>query len=89
MNAFFNFIFVVALILFYFIIEIFLIIVNSLVRKKVYSLYLLLFADTMTPFKRYDLLLELIEMYPCLYNKQEKDFKNEEVKQRAWKEIAK
>ena len=28
-------------------------------------------------------------MYPCLYNKQEKDFKKEEVKQRAWKEIAK
>ena len=43
----------------------------------------------MTPFKRYDLLLELIEMYPCLYNKQEKDFKNEEVKQRAQKEISK
>ena len=43
----------------------------------------------MTPFKRYDLLLELVEMYPCLHNKQEKDFKNEEVKERAWKEIAK
>ena len=28
-------------------------------------------------------------MYPCLYNKQGKDFKKEEVKQRAWKEIAK
>ena len=28
-------------------------------------------------------------MYPCLYNKQEKDFKKEEVNQRAWKEIAK
>ena len=28
-------------------------------------------------------------MYPCLYIKQEKDFKKEEVKQRAWKEIAK
>ena len=28
-------------------------------------------------------------MYTCLYNKQEKDFKKEEVKQRAWKEIAK
>ena len=28
-------------------------------------------------------------MYPCLYNKQEKDFKKEEAKQRAWKEIAK
>ena len=28
-------------------------------------------------------------MHPCLYIKQEKDFKNEEVKQRAWKEIAK
>ena len=28
-------------------------------------------------------------MYPCLYNKKEKDFKKEEVKQRAWKKIAK
>ena len=28
-------------------------------------------------------------MYTRLYNKQEKDFKNEEVKQRAYKEIAK
>ena len=28
-------------------------------------------------------------MYTRLYNKQEKDFKNEEVKQRAQKEIAK
>ena len=28
-------------------------------------------------------------MYPCLYNKQEQDFKKEEAKQRAWKEIAK
>ena len=28
-------------------------------------------------------------MYPSLYNKQEKDCKTEEVKQRAWKEIAK
>ena len=28
-------------------------------------------------------------MYACLYNKQEKDFKNEEVKQGAYKEIAK
>ena len=28
-------------------------------------------------------------MYPCLYNKQEKDFKKEKVKQRAWKEISK
>ena len=28
-------------------------------------------------------------MYPCLYNKQEEDFKKEEVKQRAWKQIAK
>ena len=28
-------------------------------------------------------------MYPCTYNKQEKDFKKEEVKQRALEEIAK
>ena len=28
-------------------------------------------------------------MYPCLYIKQEKDFKKEEVKQTTWKEIAK
>ena len=48
-----------------------------------------LFADTMKPFKRYKQLSEVAEMYPCLYNKQEKDFKKEEVKQRAWKEIAK
>ena len=48
-----------------------------------------LFADTMAPFKRYEQLSELVKMYPCLYNKQEKDFKKEEVKQRAWKEIAK
>ena len=39
--------------------------------------------------KRYEQLSELVKMDPCLYNKQEKDFKKEEVKQRAWKEIAK
>ena len=43
----------------------------------------------MAPFKRYEQLSELVKMYPCLYNKQEKDFKKAEVKQRAWKEIAK
>ena len=43
----------------------------------------------MAPFKRYEQLSELVKMYPCLYNKQGKDFKKEEVKQRAWKEIAK
>ena len=43
----------------------------------------------MAPFKRYEQLSELVKMYPCLHNKQEKDFKNEEVKQRAWNEIAK
>ena len=43
----------------------------------------------MAPFRRYKQLSELVKMYPCLYNKQEKDFKKEEVKQRAWKEIAK
>ena len=43
----------------------------------------------MAPFKRYEQLSRLVKMYPCLYNKQEKDFKKEEVKQKAWKEIAK
>ena len=43
----------------------------------------------MASFKRYEQLSELVKMYPCLYNKQEQDFKKEEVKQRAWKEIAK
>ena len=43
----------------------------------------------MAPFKRYEQLSELVKMYPCLYNKQEQDFKKEEVKQRAWEEIAK
>ena len=48
-----------------------------------------MFADTTAPFKCYEQLSELVKMHPCLYNKQEKDFKKEEVKQRAWKEIAK
>ena len=43
----------------------------------------------MAPFSRYKQLSELVKMYPCLYNQQGKDFKKEEVKQRAWKEIAK
>ena len=43
----------------------------------------------MAPFKIYEQLSELVKMYSCLYNKQEKDFKKEEVKQKAWKEIAK
>ena len=43
----------------------------------------------MSPFKRYEQLSELLKIYPCLCNKQEQDFKKEEVKQRAWKEIAK
>ena len=42
----------------------------------------------MEPFKRYEQLSEFAKMYPCLYIKQEKDFKKEEVKQTAWKEIA-
>ena len=37
----------------------------------------------MAPFKRYEQLSELAKMYHCLYNKQEQDFKKEEVKQRA------
>ena len=45
--------------------------------------------DTIAPFRRCEQLSELVKMYTCLYNKQEKDFKNEEVKQRAYKEIAK
>ena len=43
----------------------------------------------MAPFKHYEQLSELVKMYPCLYIKQEKDFKKEEVKQSPWKEIAK
>ena len=43
----------------------------------------------MAPFKCYEQISELVKMHPCLYNKQEKDFKKEEVKQRAWNEIAK
>ena len=43
----------------------------------------------MASFKRYEQLSELVKMYPCLYIKQEKDFKKEEVKQSPWKEIAK
>ena len=42
----------------------------------------------MAPFKRYEQLSELLKMYPYFYNKKEKDFKKEEVKQRAWKGIA-
>ena len=43
----------------------------------------------MVPFKRYKQLSELVKKYPCLYIKQEKYFKKEEVKKTAWKEIAK
>ena len=44
-----------------------------------------LFADTMAPVKLYEQLSEVVKMYPCLYNKQGKHFKKEEVKQRACK----
>ena len=37
----------------------------------------------MAPFKFYGHLSELVKVYPCLYYKQEKDFKKE-VKLRAW-----
>ena len=37
----------------------------------------------MAPFKRYEQLSERVKMYACLLNKQEKDFKKEEVKQGA------
>ena len=43
----------------------------------------------MSPFKRYEQLSELVKMYSCLHKKKEKDFEKEEVKQTAWKEIAK
>ena len=35
----------------------------------------------MAPFKCYEQLSEIVKMHPCLYNKKEKDFKKEEVKQ--------
>ena len=43
----------------------------------------------MAPFNNNEKLSELVKLYPCLYNKQEKDFKKEDIKQRAWNEIAK
>ena len=43
----------------------------------------------MAPFNNNEKLSELVKLYPCLYNKQEKDFKKEEIQQRAWNEIAK
>ena len=42
----------------------------------------LLVCGTMAPFKYYEQLSERVKMHPCLYNKQEKDFKKKkEVKQ--------
>ena len=43
----------------------------------------------MAPFNNNEKLSELVKLYPCLYNKQEKDFIKEDIKQRAWNEIAK
>ena len=43
----------------------------------------------MEPFNNNEKLSELVKLYPCLHNKQEKDFKKEDMKQRAWNEIAK
>ena len=43
----------------------------------------------MAPFNNNEKLSELVKLYPCLYNKHEKDFKKEDIKQRAWNEIAK
>ena len=43
----------------------------------------------MAPFKRYEQLSVPVKMYLCLHKKQEKDFKKEEVKLIAWKEITK
>ena len=39
----------------------------------------------MVHFKRYEQLSKLVKMYPCLYIKEEKDFREH----RTWKEIAK
>ena len=43
----------------------------------------------MALFNNNEKLSELVKLYPCLYNKQEKDFKKENIKQRVWNEIAK
>ena len=43
----------------------------------------------MAPFNNNEKLSELVKLYPCFYNKQEKDFKKEDIKQRAWNELAK
>ena len=43
----------------------------------------------MAPFNNNEKLSELVKLYPCLYNKQEKDFKKEDIKQQAWNEIPK
>ena len=43
----------------------------------------------MAPFNNSEKLYELVKLYPCLYNKQEEDFKKQDIKQRAWNEIAK
>ena len=43
----------------------------------------------MAPFNNNKKLFELVKLNPCLYNKQEKDFKKEDIKQPAWNVIAK
>ena len=43
----------------------------------------------MAPFINNEKLSELVKLYSCLYNKQGKDLKKEDIKQRAWNEIAK
>ena len=43
----------------------------------------------MAPFNNNKKPFELVKLYPCLYNKQEKDFKKEDIKQPAWNVIAK
>ena len=40
----------------------------------------------MAPFNNNEKLSELVKLYLCLYNKQEKDFKKKDTKQRAWNE---
>ena len=39
-------------------------------------------------FSNYEKLSEEVKRYPCLYDKQDKDFKKEDIKQRSWTIIA-
>ena len=75
---------------------------NEITEDSVYSKFKITFERTfencfclfmslliMAPFNNKEKLSELVKLYPCLYNKEEKDLKKEDIKQRAWNEIAK